>query len=370
MKSKFDIVYITHDSLQEGIGMSQIVPIVLGLAKDGWRVGVISCEKKSKYSVIDAEFTANKIHWKKINFGKTGTLGGASRLFRLAFNLPKAQAYHCRGDLAAVACILRLRKNFLWDVRGLWVDQKLVIGSISKNKIIINIARKLESISAKNAKAVSTLTKAVYPILKNRNPKLTDFHRVIPTCTDLKQFSFERKLPLPKKLLLSGVFNNYYDIDAIKIFIAEYRKNEPLLVTWCHGHEATRETLGVGENEIKVLKQNEMQNEIKNSSFGLALCKSGIGDSLAGVMPTKVAEFLAVGRPVVVSEGIGDLEDLLTSTRTGVILRANTSNSIKELNDLLLDPLTSLRCRKLAESHFDIKNAISEYSKIFKKLLS
>jgi glycosyltransferase involved in cell wall biosynthesis len=87
-------------------------------------------------------------------------------------------------------------------------------------------------------------------------------------------------------------------------------------------------------------------------------------------MPTKVAEFLAVGRPVVVSEGIGDLEDLLTSTRTGIILRSNTSNSIKELNDLLLDPLTSLRCRKLAESHFDIENAISEYSKIFKKLLS
>ena len=52
-----------------------------------------------------------------------------------------------------------------------------------------------------------------------------------------------------------------------------------------------------------------MRNEIAQSSFGLALCKTNIGDSLKGVMPTKIAEFLSVGRPVVVSEGIGDLED-------------------------------------------------------------
>jgi hypothetical protein len=370
MKSDFDIVYITHDSLQEGIGQSQIVPVLIGLAKNGWRVGVISCEKKMNFSELETKLSASNIYWKKIYFGKSGALGGFGRLLRLSRNLPKAKAYHCRGDIPAVACVLRLRRNFLWDVRGLWIDQKIIIGSITKNPFIISMARKLESISAKNAKAVSTLTKAVYPILKNRNPKLTDFHAVIPTCTDLKKFTYENQLPKARKLLLSGVFNDYYDLEATKIFIAEYRSSEPLIVTWCHGYEATRNSLDVGEDEIKVLKQNEMQNEIQNSSFGLALCKPNIGDSLKGVMPTKLAEFLAVGRPVVVSEGIGDLDELLTSTRTGIILRSDISHSIKELNVLLSDPLTAYRCRKLAEFYFDIEKAINQYSQIFQKLVN
>jgi hypothetical protein len=134
---------------------------------------------------------------------------------------------------------------------------------------------------------------------------------VIATCTDLDKFYFDPKLPTEKKLLLSGVFNNYYDIPATREFIRSFRKKEKLKVTWCHGKEAIKKELNVGEDEIRVMKQSDMQSEIASSSFGLAICKQDIGDSLAGVMPTKVAEFLAVGRPVIVSKGVGDLEKLL-----------------------------------------------------------
>ena len=54
MKQKLDILYVTHDSLLEGIGMSQIVPVIIGLSKAGWRVGVISCEKKADTQTLEA----------------------------------------------------------------------------------------------------------------------------------------------------------------------------------------------------------------------------------------------------------------------------------------------------------------------------
>ena len=111
-----------------------------------------------------------------------------------------------------------------------------------------------------------------------------------------------------------------------------------------------------------------MRNEIAQSSFGVALCKTNIGDSLKGVMPTKIAEFLSVGRPVVVSEGIGDLEDLLLSTKTGIILKDDFPKAVSDLHVLLNDAETPVRCRNLAVSHFDMLTAIANYDSIFTKM--
>jgi hypothetical protein len=369
MNKELDIVYVSHDSIAEGIGMSQIIPVVIGLANKGWNVGIISCEKTEISTEIKEQLEAVGVNWTALRFGRTGALGGVGRLIRIAIRLPRARAYHCRGDLAAVATHLSSRSPFLWDVRGLWIDQKIVIGSINTNPLIIWLAKRLERIAAKNAAAVSTLTEAVYPILIKRNPFLTRFHSVVATCTDLEKFYFNSKLPIEKKLLLSGVFNNYYDIPATGDFISSFREKEKLKVTWCHGKEALKSALNVGEDEIKVMKQSEMQSEIASSSFGLAICKQDIGDSLAGVMPTKVAEFLAVGRPVIVSNGVGDLEKLLLSTRTGVVIKSNMDLAVTELLDLLDDDKTPIRCRALAEQHFSMVNAIDTYNSIFTRLL-
>ena len=369
MKKSLDILYVTHDSLLEGIGMSQIVPIVIGLSRNGWKVGVVSFEKNMQSDLLKKELADSGVQWMRHKFGRKGALGGLGRLLRLTVTLPKARAFHCRGDLAGAACALRNRKNVLWDVRGLWIDQKLVIGSISGWKPLIWFARKLESMSARNASAVTTLTSAVFPVLQKRNRTLTKNHKVIPTCTDLVKFSFSNDLPENKTLLLSGLYNDYYDLDSMRHFIQEFRKVDDLGVVWCHGHEAERSILDVGENEIKTLRQDQMVKEITNSSFGMAICKTGIGDSLSGVMPTKVAEFLAVGRPVVVSEGVGDLDNLLLSTRTGVILKGDAEKAIQELLVLLNDKDTPHRCRKLAETHFSMVNAIRDYDDLFKDLL-
>ena len=369
MIRKFDVFYVSHDSIAEGIGMSQIIPVVTGLAKKGWKVGIISCEKSRPTSEIQNRLDEAGVQWIPLKFGRVGAVGGLGRLFRIAIRLPRARAYHCRGDLAAVATCLRSRSPFLWDVRGLWIDQKVIIGSITTNRVIIWLAKRLEKIAAKNAAAVSTLTEAVYPILLKRHPYLTRSHSVIATCTDLERFYFSAEFPSEKKLLLSGVFNNYYDIPATREFITSFREVERLKVTWCHGKEASKGALNVGEDEIKVMVQSEMQSEIESASFGLALCKKDIGDSLKGVMPTKVAEFLSVGRPVIVSKGVGDLEELLLSTRTGIIIGEDMTLAVKELLDLLNDSDTPIRCRALAEKHFSMVMAIDKYDLVFRKLL-
>jgi glycosyltransferase involved in cell wall biosynthesis len=369
MKKELDVVYVTHDSLSEGIGMSQIVPLLIGLSNKGFRVGVISCEKVSPPRALRETLIQSGILWKPINFGRFGALGGVGRILRIASKLPKASVYHCRGDISATATSLRTRSPFIWDVRGLWLDQKIILSNLGRAKFIIRIAKLLEKRAATKASAVTTLTAAVYPVLLRRHPGLTHKHSVIPTCVDLIKFPFIPDLPKEKNLLLSGVFNNYYDLDKTKLFISRIKKELDITITWCHGKEADRQTLEVGEEVIKTMIQTEMPAEIANASFGVAFCKEDAGESLLGVMPTKVAEFLATGRPVVVSRGIGDLGGILTKHQAGIILDQNVDKAIQELKELLVDPKMPIRCRKLAEEHFSMEKAIDAYYAILLELI-
>jgi glycosyltransferase involved in cell wall biosynthesis len=370
VRREMEIVYVTHDSLSEGIGMSQIVPVLLGLTKAGFSVGVISCEKRKPPSQLVEMLGDQNILWKPINFGRNGAIGGVGRIVRIGLNLPSAKVYHCRGDISATATSLRTKKPFLWDVRGLWLDQKIIQSNLQKKYLVIFFAKLLEKRSASKASAVSTLTSAVYPVLRSRHPKMTSKHSVIPTCTDLNKFAFSPSLPAKKTLLLSGVFNNYYDLDVTRGFIQKYKESFNLLVIWCHGVEAVRSELGVGESTVKVLTQSDMPDEIANSSFGLAICKENVGESLLGVMPTKVAEFLSTGRPVVVSKGLGDLDLMLSEFKAGIVLNSGSlDKSVAELEILLQDPSTPLRCRELAEKYFSMELAVEKYVAVLKGLI-
>ena len=350
--------------------MSQIVPVLLGLSKSGFSVGVISCEKRNPPPQLVGMLNEQNIFWKRIKFGRYGAIGGVGRIIRIGLNLPPAKVYHCRGDISATATSLRTRKPFLWDVRGLWLEQKIVQSNLQKRFLVIFFAKLLEKRSASKASAISTLTSAVYPVLRSRHPKMTSKHSVIPTCTDLNKFAFSPLLPRENVLLLSGVFNNYYDLEVTRRFIQKCKESFNVSVTWCHGVEAERSELGVGESTVKVLTQSDMPDEIANSSFGLAICKENVGESLLGVMPTKVAEFLATGRPVVVSKGIGDLDFMLSEFKAGIVLDSRSlDKSLAELEKLLKDPSTPLRCRELAEKYFSMDLAVEEYVAVLKCLM-
>ena len=168
MKVTRDVVYVTHDSLSEGIGMSQIVPLLIGLAQKGLKVGVISCEKMPAPKELQETLIRNGIFWRPIKFGRFGPLGGLGRLIRLAFFLPQAKVYHCRGDISATATSIRSKKPFIWDVRGLWLDQKIILSNLDQRKLLIRLAKHLEKRAATKANAVTTLTAAVYPVLRRR----------------------------------------------------------------------------------------------------------------------------------------------------------------------------------------------------------
>lgn len=371
-KHLYDISYLTSDSIQEGVGSSQITPLLIGLINNGLKVSLLSFEKK----VPNAEFrnfvSSSGISWFPQPFGSYGVLGGVKRLNVITNNAPDGLILHGRSDLPTAAAVLKKSDSpILWDVRSLWSDQRTIIGTKGWNTFSAIGARKLEDISAVNALGLNTLTKAVVPILEKRHNKIPKIRTVIPTCVDLERFCHSIFPSEPLTCLLSGTFNNYYDLEKTRDFITALRNRVDLRVIWARGHEALNTNLGVGEDIVVTASHHEMPKLVAESHFGIAICKDEHPKSLAAAVPTKIGEFLASGRPVVISRGIGDLDEMFSGHEVGVIIPAKGeySISVDRLLELLNNSKTPENCREFAIQFFDMSAAVEKYIEMYSILL-
>ena len=371
MAEKFDVTYLSVDSIQEGVGSSQITPLILGLADRGKKVCLITFEKVRPSKEMIEMFSRAGVSWIPKDFGSQGAVGGVRRLNVLRKSVPNSSILHGRSDIATSAAIwCQFEAPVLWDVRSLWSDQRLLIGTSGWNSLTARGARALENLSARESTAMTTLTAAVVPILEQRHKKIPTIRDVIPTCVQISKFL---PSPMPKgqiTCLLSGTFNDYYDISRIKEVLDEIKKEIDLRVIWARGGESASQSLGVGEDLIISASHSEMPKIVQDSHFGIAICKQENLDSLAAAVPTKIGEFLASGRPIIVSKGIGDLDEMLENTRTGVVL--DHSDSLKTIAQkvlhLISDRETPNRCRELAMQNFDMEKAIDKYMMIYGRM--
>jgi glycosyltransferase involved in cell wall biosynthesis len=116
-----------------------------------------------------------------------------------------------------------------------------------------------------------------------------------------------------------------------------------------------------------------MAQLIPNYSFGVSICKIDAGPSLTAAMPTKIGEFLACGRPIVVNKGLGDMDDFIQEFDAGVILDGDPDNlkrSATKLIHLVLDPETPIRCRALAEKYFSMDVGANKYLDLYSQMLN
>ena len=247
----FDITYVSVDSIQEGVGSSQITPLILGLANRGKDVCLITFEKTAPKSDLAELLAAAGVLWIAKDFGKPGALAGVKRLNSLRRAVPHSSILHGRSDISTAAAIWSsVEAPVLWDVRSLWSDQRSLIGTAGWNRFTARGARSLEDLSARKSDAMTTLTDAVVPILQQRHKRIPKIREVIPTCVQTKYFL---PSPMPEgqiTCLLSGTFNNYYDLKRTKDVLDAIRKKINLRVIWARAGESPTKRLGVGEDVI------------------------------------------------------------------------------------------------------------------------
>jgi len=158
---------------------------------------------------------------------------------------------------------------------------------------------------------------------------------VVPTVVDLDRFQLSRKLPSKMMALFSGTYNEYYDLRMSALFMDALRSQITIETHWARPNESNKEKINVGEERVLLSTQSAMAQLIPNYSFRVSICKLNAGPSLSAAMPTKIGEFLARGRPIVVNKGLGDMDDFIKEFDAGVILDGDKGNLKRSAAELI-----------------------------------
>lgn len=368
------LTYLTHDSVSEGIGVSQVLAYVEAIAAAGVDVHLHSFEKSEPSATARARLDEAGVRWTPHDFGRPGAAGGVGRVLAGARAVRGADLVHARSDMAAASVMLAGVDRWLWDVRSLWSDQRIALGALRAGSPEHRVLQRIERAAARRAGAVVTLTDAVVPKLEQRHGvPLRTRTEVIPTCVDLDRFTAAPPPSGPPRLLLAGTLNAYYDVPLMARFaqVGRQRAGAELDVLSPGGTPWDALLTQAGAHRA-VAAPADMPARVAASSAGLSVCRTDAGVSLTAAMPTKIAEFLAVGRPVVVNPGLGDADRLVRKGSVGVVLEDHSDAGLErawdELEALLADPETPDRCRALAQDHFSLQRGVEQLLRSYSRL--
>ena len=91
------LTYLSFDSLSEGVGASQVLPYVEGLARRGLQVRLHTFEKTAPSEMLRRRLQEQGVSWSIHPFGTLGTAGGLGAVARAAVAVRGAQLLHARS---------------------------------------------------------------------------------------------------------------------------------------------------------------------------------------------------------------------------------------------------------------------------------
>lgn len=373
-QSKIKLTYLTFDSLNEGVGASQVLAYLKLLASD-FEITLVNFEKDTPSEDLFQQIKDIGIRWKVLPFGSTGPFGGFWRIIRMRSKVQSGSLVHARGDLAAFASILKPRAKVIWDCRALTADQRRAIASRKGISLQYLALRIIESLIARRSKAIIVITHAVVPILGRRhNLKSEKFH-MVSTCVSLQNFTPDKETHGdPFRVMISGTLSGAYDFESMFKLIDFLKELTPVRVyaALSKGHTDYWKKLPI--DEITSVPHSQMPDLVRSMDLGLSVWKLDLGECLTSVSSTKVPEFLASGVPVVVNHNQGDIGQLVEVNSCGVSLHDSSETSLRAAAAQILrlkeDSKTAYRCRKLAEDNFSLDEAIIKLEKIYRSILS
>ena len=162
-----------------------------------------------------------------------------------------------------------------------------------------------------------------------------------------------------------GILGGYYLLRETAELLAVARENDPrayaLVLTQgpVAPIVAELERHGFTANDYRVMRAEPADVPMFLGAADVAL--SLIRSSYARIAssPTKFAEYLAAGVPVISTAGIGDLDAHIEEGRTGVLLRsldrAAYADALRAIEALRRDPELVERCRQEARTRYDLE---------------
>jgi glycosyltransferase involved in cell wall biosynthesis len=406
-----NVLYISYDGMTDQLGQSQVLPYLGELSKHGYVFHLISCEKPDKLAkqrgLIEEICKQNNITWHPLLYTKNppvfSTVKDVQNIKRKAFALHKLYAFdlvHCRGyipSLVGLQLKMKRQVKFLFDMRGLWANEKVDAGSWNLRnpvyKAVYNYFKKKEKQFFENADYTISLTHAAEKEIHSwkhisNNPVRM---QVIPCCADLALFDPSRVDNKTRDIIKSetgindeeqilcylGSIGSWYMLDEMldffKIYCDTYPSARFFFITGDQ-HDTIRKkaaerNIAANKIIIRPAARKEVPASIslsKHSVFFIRPTYSKISSS-----PTKQAELMGMGIPVISNDGVGDTAAIIKQYKSGIVASNFSNPAYQEaMAKLKVFNASPAEIRRGAFDYFSLSEGAEKYLNIYNTILS
>jgi glycosyltransferase involved in cell wall biosynthesis len=404
-------LYLCYFGLREPLVQTQVLPYLRELVAGGIEVFLLTFEsdKHTAWTVEEiekwrADLAADGIRWFSLPYHKRPSvpattfdvLAGTVKAIQLARRYD-IDVLHARGHvpmlMAALAGkVINVRRIF--DIRGFMPDEYVDAGVWPKDGWLYRLTRRIEKRLMKSADGFVVLTSKARDILF---PGCIDTDQsgrpieVIPCCVDHERFQQAEEIGREETrnatgvtdrqvFVYAGALGGWYLTEQMAEFLAiahERNRNAFSLILTQSRPEMISESLirnGLSPDDflIRTVLPADVPRYLAAADAAISFikpCYSKLSSS-----PTKIAEYLAAGLPVVCNAGIGDVDEVIEEDRTGVIVhelkRDGYLRALEELSRLQADPELSTRCRISAGNRFDLRLVGGmKYRRLYQRLM-
>lgn len=391
-------LYLTRNGLLEPLGQSQVLAYLRGLSRDH-RITLITREKAEDWADaasvarVRAECLALGIDWRPRPFRpRPRFIAPALDLISMTHEVwraardGRAQLVHARSYIpAAVAWVVWRMTGvpFIFDMRALWPEELITAGRLQRGSWLYRRIVAVERACLRDAAGVVSLTQAAVAHLHKVYPAEMAGQRVavIPTCADLDRFVPRPPVTAGPRVYgcIGTVSSGWFRLDWLVAFIAAATaRDDTALFDIVTRDDAAqvRAALDPKGNlgarlTIGPRATTDMPEAVAAHDVSVMFYAGGEVSEL-GRSPTRMAEVLGTGIPVVANAGVGDVAQIVDDHRVGVLatgLGAMTQ-TLDELDRLLTDPALSARCRAAAEAVFSLDAGTRDYQTLYAEILA
>lgn len=391
-------IYLTRNGLLEPLGQSQVMAYLRGLSRDH-AITLITYEKPEDWTDTAAmararaDCEAHGIRWMPQQFRPhPKIIAPALSMLRMIWLVRRevrregVRLVHARSYIPAAVALAVGRMTgvpFLFDMRALWPEELITAGRLRRGSLIHRAIAGAERACLSKSAGVISLTHAAVKHLKSLYPRELANQRlvVIPTCADLDRFTpaaDTRRGPTVHGCIgtvLSGWFRTDWLASWMRVAAARDPDARFEIVT---RDDAIRVRAILdpanelaGRLSIGPRPSENMPDAVRGQDLSVMFFTDGL--SKLGSAPTRLAEVLGCGLPVVANEGVGDVADIIRKNNVGVIVEGASAQHMETafaaLQTLMQDPDLSDRCRATAEAVFSLEAGTEAYREIYASIL-
>lgn len=403
-------LYLCYFGLREPLVQTQVLPYLRELVHGGIEIELMTFEPgwPASWTLEDkrsweVRLKKDGINWTALRYHKRPSLpatlydvlAGTVKIVREHRHRP-IDVLHARGYVPAVMGAMARRvtgSRLIFDIRGLMPEEYVDAGVWPAGGMLYRVTKAAERWLMASADGFVVLTEKARELLF---PGAIDDDghgrpvEVIPCCVDFTRFEAQghltrederRELGLEGRrvMVYVGALGGWYLTEEMAELLATAHRQDSstfsLILTQSDpemiGRPLRRKGIKDGDFLIRKVSAPEVPRYLKAADIAISLikpCYSKLSSS-----PTKIAEYLASGLPVISNAGIGDLDEMIEGERVGVILgsldQAGYSDGLARISALQLDPELAARCRDVAEKRFSLHKVGGEnYRQLYRRL--